>query len=63
MDFSITFDRRPAILHDLVDICAFYQTQANVGMAEVVSGARLTAAISFQFLFIENGVKQFALSF
>jgi hypothetical protein len=32
-------------------------------MAEAVSGARLTVAVGFQFLFVENGVKQFALPF
>ena len=32
-------------------------------MAQAVSGARLTVAVGFQFLFVENGVEQFALPF
>ena len=32
-------------------------------MAQAVCGARLTVAVGFQFLFVENGVKQFALPF
>jgi hypothetical protein len=56
-------DRCPAILGDRVNIRPLHQAQTDVGMAQAIGGARLTVAVGFQFLFVENGFEQFALPF
>ena len=54
-------DRCPAILGDLVDVGPFHQTQADVGVTQAVSGARLSLAVGFEFFFVKDGIEQFTL--
>ena len=57
IEFFDHLDRRPAILGDLIDIRPLHQAQADVGVAQAVGSARLTIAVGFQVLFVENGVE------
>ena len=56
------FDAGAAILGDLVDVGAFHEAQADVGVAQAVGGAALAVAVGLEAKFIENGVEEFSLN-
>ena len=51
-------DAGAAVLGDLVDVRAFHQAQADVGVAQAVGRARLSFAVDFQVFFVEDRVEE-----
>jgi hypothetical protein len=47
-----------AVLPDLVDVGAFHQPEADVGMAKAVEGPSLPLAVDLEVLFLENSIEE-----
>ena len=58
VEFLDHFDRGPAILGDLVDVCSFEEPETNVSVTKAVSRSRSAIAINSKLLFIKNCVEQ-----
>lgn len=54
-------DAGATVFGDLVDIRAFDQAHADVGVAQVVGRAKLAVPILLEVQFVQNGVEQYAL--
>lgn len=50
-----------AVLGDLVDVGAFHQPHADIGLTEAFEGAALPFSVELQLLLVEDGVEQFAM--
>ena len=57
------FDASAAVLSDLINISAFEQSQADIGMPQAVAGADMAIAVKLQIQLVENRVHQFARRF
>jgi len=52
------FDTGAAVFRDLVNVRAFHETQADVGMPEAVSCAGLSVAVLLEAFFVEDCVEE-----
>jgi hypothetical protein len=56
-------DAGAAVLRDLVNVRAFHEAQADIGVAQAVSRAGLPLAVLLQSLFFEDRVEELPLEF
>ena len=52
-------DTCPAVFCNLVDVRAFHEPQADIGMTQAVSRASLLVAVKFQILLFQDVVEHF----
>ena len=48
----------PAVLGDLINVCAFKKAQTNVGVAKAVGRARIIVAIKLELRARENPIEE-----
>lgn len=51
------FDARPTVLGDLVDIRAFQQAQADIGVAKAVGRTTVALAVEFQLAIRQHPIE------
>ena len=51
---------RTAVLGNLINISAFEQSKADIGMPQAVAGADMAIAVEFQIELVKDGIHQFA---
>ena len=49
-------DAGAAVLGDLINISAFEQSEADIGMPQTVTGADMPIAVEFQIEFVKDGI-------